>query len=311
MATTMKGDFKPRKIILTVAPTGGMAGKEQSEHLPITPDEIADDVAACTEAGASIVAVHARREDGLATCNPDIYSTINAKIRERGSDIIINNSTGGGISGDMPIWSDTGMYRLDLEERYRGLEAQGVEMATFDAWTMIAQSGGNEYLSHTSASQNDELASRMKDRGIKPEWEVFNHGQILGDTMRLIRSGFDAEPFWINIVTGGDKGFQSAMPYTPTALNQMVDLLPEGHELCVSGIGPSQLPSLAHSLILGGHARVGLEDNLYYSRGVKATNLQLVERAVRIIRELGHEPATPTEAREILGLPADGRGANW
>lgn len=311
MATTMKADIKPRKIILTVAPTGGMAGKEQSEHLPVTPDEIADDVAACTEAGASIVAVHARRPDGLATCNPDIYSEINAKIRERGSDIIINNSTGGGISGDMPEWSDTGMYRLKFEERMKGLEGQGVEMATFDAWTAIANHGGNHYLSYTSASQNDELAHAMKDRGIKPEWEVFNHGHILGDTTRLINEGFDAKPFWINIVTGGDKGFQSAMPYTPTALNQMVDLLPADHELCVSGIGATQLPALAHAIILGGHARVGLEDNLYYSRGVKATNLQLVERAVRIIRELGHDVATPTEAREILGLAADGRGANW
>ncbi|WP_221934796.1 3-keto-5-aminohexanoate cleavage protein [Georgenia yuyongxinii] len=303
MATTRQADIKPRKVIVTVAPTGGMAGKEQNPNLPTQPEEIADDIAACVEAGASVAAIHARRPDGLATCNPDIYGRINELVRER-CDVVINNSTGGGISGDMVKEYDTGELRIDWSERLKGLEAPLVEMATFDCQTIIGLHNGKEYLSKTSPAQCDELAEKMAARGIKPEWEVFNHANIAQDCKRLINAGFDSKPYYINIVIGVDKGFQGAMPYTPASLQQMVEELPEGAELCVSGIGPNQLPVVAHALLLGGHVRVGLEDNLYYKRGELATNVQLVERAVRIVREMGHEPATPAEARQMLGLKA-------
>lgn len=290
-----------RKIIVTIAPTGGMARKDQSPHLPVTPPEIADDVARCWEAGASVVAVHARRTDGLATCAPEVYFEINTLIRER-TDIIINNSTGGGIHGDMPVQLGDELWELDWNQRIRGIEAAGCEMATLDSHTITASFEDEEYLVTTTPKRCRWLAQEMIKRGIKPEWEVFNLGHILSDFTTLTAEGLDAKPYYCNIVLGGHRGFQGALPYTPKILQLLVEHLPEGTIWGVSGIGPTQLPATTHGLLLGGHMRVGLEDNLYYSRGRLATNLELTERAVRVITELGYEVATPAEAREILGL---------
>lgn len=290
-----------RKVILTVAPTGGMATKEQSPHLPVTPQEIADDVARCWEGGASVVAVHARRADGLATCDPEVYSEINGLIRER-TDIVINNSTGGGIHGDLPIQLNDDLWELDWNERVKGIEGVGCEMATLDSHTITATFEGREHLVTTTPKRSRWLAEEMAKRGIKPEWEVFNLGHILSDFRTLVAEGLDAAPYYCNIVLGGHRAFQSGLPYTPKILQMLVEHLPEGTVWGVSGIGPTQLPATTHGLLLGGHVRVGLEDNLYYSHGRLATNLELVERAVRIITELGHELATPAEARDMLGL---------
>jgi 3-keto-5-aminohexanoate cleavage enzyme len=119
----------------------------------------------------------------------------------------------------------------------------------------------------------------------------------------LIARGFDEPPYYINIVLGTNKLMSGATAYTPKNLQRFVEDLPENSLFCVSGIGPAQLTSSVHSLILGGQARVGLEDNVYYSRGRLATNVELVERMVRILHELNLEPATPAEAREMLALP--------
>ena len=111
----------------------------------------------------------------------------------------------------------------------------------------------------------------------------------------------------MNIVLSAHHGFQGALPYTAKILQMMVEALPENCIFNVSAIGPAQLPATTHAIILGGHVRVGLEDNIYYAKGELATNEQLVERTVRIIRELGHEPVTLSEAREMLGLsPVEG-----
>jgi uncharacterized protein (DUF849 family) len=147
------------------------------------------------------------------------------------------------------------------------------------------------------------LAQKLREKGIKPEWEVFNPAHILQDAASLINAGYDTHPFF-NILLNCDRAFQGALPYTPRILQMMVDLLPDDAVFGTSGIGPSQLPLGVNTLLLGGHVRVGLEDNLYYERGVLATNVQLVERIVRIIREMDMEPATAAEAREIIGLPA-------
>jgi uncharacterized protein (DUF849 family) len=289
-----------RKVILTIAPTGGMADKTASAHLPTQPQEIADDVVRCWEAGASIVAVHARRPDDGATCDPEIYGRINELIRSR-SDIIINNSTGGGISGDMVREFAPGRKEIDFGERIKGTLA-GAEMCTFDPHMQCMHRGDLELLLDTSWSRCLELGGVMKDRGIKPEWEVMSLSD-LNWVKELIGLGYDEPPYYINIVLGTNKLMSGATPYTPRNLQRFVEDLPENSLFCVSGIGPSQLPSSVHSLILGGQARVGLEDNLYYSRGRLATNLELVERMARILRELNLEPATPSEAREMLGLP--------
>jgi uncharacterized protein (DUF849 family) len=302
MASTTAAQTKPRKVIITIAPTGGMATKDENPNLPVSPQEISDDVAACVAAGASVAALHARRPgDFEATCNPEVYAEINTLTRNK-CDVVINNSTGGGVFGDMIKQYDTGEWRIDWTERLKGLEAPLVEMATFDAETFVVTGRGRELLCKTSSAECDEMAARMTELGIKPEWEVMSLPNLQQDCRRLTESGFDTQPYWINVVLGLERFFQGAMPYTPRSLHQMVDELPPGTELCVSAIGANQLPAVAHAVLLGGHVRVGLEDNLYYSRGKQATNVQLVERAVRIVRELGCEPATPSEARGTLGL---------
>jgi uncharacterized protein (DUF849 family) len=290
-----------RKVIVTIAPTGGMASKKQSPHIPTQPQEIADDVYRCYNAGASIVAVHARRPDDEATCNPAIYGRINELIRAK-CDIIINNSTGGGINGDMIRKNPDGFWELLWEERLKGIEA-GAEMCTLDPTTIVCSFEGREILMNTSPARCRELATKMKAKGIKPEWEVFSPTHLLQDVMTLLKAGFDEPPYFINFVLGADRGFQGAMPYSPKILQSMVDLMPENAIFNVSAIGISQLNAALQSLLLGGHVRVGLEDNLYFAKGELGTNMQLTERIVRIIRDLGMEPATPAEARALIGLP--------
>jgi uncharacterized protein (DUF849 family) len=287
--------------MITVAPTGGMASKSQNPNLPTQPAEIAESVYKSYQAGACIAALHARRPDDEATCNADIYRDINSRIRAR-CDIVVNNSTGGGSNGDMLLARPDGLYENNFEERLKGCEA-GAEMATFDGMTFVDVHGDREILVVTPPSRCETLIRRMTERGIKPEWEVFAPNHILQDVTRLIRKGYDKPPYYINIVLGADKGFQGAMPYSHEVLNAMVAALPPQSIFCVSAIGPAQLPATTQAMLLGGHVRVGLEDNNYYRRGELATNEQLVARTVRIATELGLGIASPAEAREILGLP--------
>ncbi|MBO9648422.1 MAG: 3-keto-5-aminohexanoate cleavage protein [Variovorax sp.] len=294
-----------RKVIVTIAPTGGMAHKSQNPHLPTQPAEIAEDVIRCWKAGASVAAIHARRPDDGATCDAAVYREINTRIRDAGCDIVINNSTGGGVHGDMVKPLQGNRWEIAWEERIKGMDA-GAEMCTLDATTFNLSFEGREILMDTPLSKGRELAAGMKARGIKPEWEVFSPTHILQDTTTLINEGLDEEPYFINLVMNVHRNFQNAMPFSPRHLQMMVDTLPKGAIFCVSGIGPSQLEANISALLLGGHARVGLEDNLYYRHGELATNLQLTERIVRIIREMDMEPATPAEARDMMGLPRIG-----
>jgi len=289
------------KVMLTIAPTGGMSMKTANPALPTQPQEIADQVHDCYKAGASIVAVHARRPDDQATCNADIYRDINDRIRAK-CDIIINNSTGGGNSGDMLIERPDGLWESNFEERLKGCDG-GAEMATFDGVTVVdTVNPEKEVVVITPPSRCETLIKRMVDKGIKPEWEVFGPDHILQDVTRLIQKGYDKPPYYINMVLGGEKGFQGAMPYSHDVLAFMVKCLPPQSIWCISGIGPAQLPATTQALLLGGHVRVGLEDNHYYARGQKATNLMLVERQVRIMTELGFEPMSAGESRDLLGL---------
>jgi uncharacterized protein (DUF849 family) len=288
------------KVIVTVAPTGGMASKAQNPCLPTQPDEIAEDVLRCAKAGAAIVALHARRADDLATCDPVVYGRINQLIRGQ-SDIIINNSTGGGVTGDMIREMPNGLWEIIYEERLKGIEADP-EMATLDAETTVANFGGREIIVATTPRRCEDMAKLFMEKGIKPEWEVFSPEHIIQDVSRLIAKGYDKPPYFINMVLGADRAFQGAMPYTSETLDFMVRHLPPQSVFCVSAIGPAQLPATTQALLMGGHVRVGLEDNNYYRSGQLATNLELVERTMRIMSELQLEPASPAEARELLGL---------
>ncbi|PFH09044.1 uncharacterized protein (DUF849 family) [Collimonas sp. PA-H2] len=291
-----------QKIIVLVAPTGGMAFKSQNPRLPTQPEEIARDVYDCYNAGASVAAIHARLPNDEATCNAGIYRDINARIRSK-CNIVINNSTGGGIHGDMIKPLEDGLFDTAWSERIKGMDA-GAEMCTLDACTMNATFNAAEVLLNTPPSRCRQLAATMKERGIKPEWEVFNPAHIIQDVAHLIEQGFDQPPYIINMVLNAHRGFQNAMPYTPKTLQYMVDMLPQESMFCVSGIGPAQLPAGINALLLGGAMiRVGLEDNLYYRHGQLATNVELVERAVRLLREMDYDVATPAEARQLMGLP--------
>jgi 3-keto-5-aminohexanoate cleavage enzyme len=291
--------MNPRRVIVVVAPTGGMARKADNPNLPTQPEEIADTVYRCWQHGAS-VALHARNAQDLATCDPAVYRRINTLIRSR-CDIVINNSTGGGTNGDMIRPIAGGYDEIAFEERVKGAEA-GAEMCTLDAQTIICSFEGREILMNTSPTRSEQLARLFAERGIKPEWGVYSLDHMLQDMTRLIEAGYDKPPYVVNMVLGAHRGFQGALPYTPKILQTMVDFLPRGAVFFVSAIGPAQLPATTQAILLGGHIRVGLEDNFYYSHGKLATNEELVGRAVRIIRELGHEPATAAEAREIMGL---------
>jgi 3-keto-5-aminohexanoate cleavage enzyme len=290
-----------RKVILTIAPTGGMAHKSQNPRLPTQPLEIAEDVMRCFNSGASVAALHARRADDGATCDPGVYRMINRLIRDR-CDIIINNSTGGGVHGDMVRQGPNGVWEIMWEERIKGMDA-GAEMCTLDATTINCTFDGREILMNTPLSRGRALAEGMTQRGIKPEWEVFSPTHLLQDVTTLLGEGLDDETPFINLVMNVHRNFQNAMPYSPRYLQMMVDMLPKGSLFCVSGIGSSQLDANINALLLGGHARVGLEDNLYLRHGELATNVELTDRIVRIMRDMDIEPATPAEAREMLGLP--------
>jgi uncharacterized protein (DUF849 family) len=295
--------MEPRKVIVTVAPTGGILTKAENPNIPTQPEEIADVVAECCELGAAIAAIHARRPDDQPTCNPDVYKMINEAVRRR-CDIIVNNSTGGGFGGDMMREYAPGRWETSFDERIKGTQA-GAEMCTLDAQTQfVFGKSETDVLFDTSPQKCERLARAMREEGIKPEWEVMAPDHILQEVSRLIKGGYDRPPHYVNLVFGLDRVFQGALPYTPRFLQLMIDLLPAGSIFCVSAMGAAQLPATTMSVLLGGHIRVGLEDNSYYSYGRRATNQDLVGRAVRIVGELGCEPATPAEAREMLGLKA-------
>ncbi|NIH79099.1 BKACE family enzyme [Amycolatopsis viridis] len=284
---------------MTVAPTGGFLTKRDTPHVPTQPEEIAEDVYRCYNAGASVAALHARRPDDEATCDPEIYRHINRLVRER-CDIVVNNSTGGGLNGDLVV---RGAQRWESSAGQRALGAlAGAEMCSFNAMTVLATVDGREVLMSTSPAEAVELATTMRDSGVKPEWEVFSPTHLVQDVTTLIEAGYDEAPHAVNFCFGLDRVFQGAMPYSPRTLQYLVDLLPAGSIFTVSGHGAAQLPATTHALLLGGHIRVGLEDNIRDTDGELRDNVHFVEKAVRLIRELGLEPATPAEARQLLGL---------
>jgi len=288
-------------LIICVACNGGIQGKEYSESIPESADEIADSVADAYVAGATMVHVHARDPDNLPAParSVPVWQTVNRKIRERCPDIIINNTTGGS-------------FDMTMEERLACLDAKP-EMASLNLVPDMSRFKLKERkapLPHPrhaidyddcvpfSYKQISWYAAEMKKRGIKPELETYHPGcvWVIRD---LIEQGLITPPYWIQTVMG----YQTSS--FPTVQN-VIDLLrelPDGAVWLCSGIGQFQLPMTTLATLIGGHVRVGLEDNIYYRRGEKAkSNAQLVERAVRIAHELNRQVATPAQAREMLGM---------
>jgi len=295
----LRGGFDP--VVITCAIDGGIQGKEANPAIPETPKELARQAREAYDAGASMVHVHGRDPDKLwETClNPEVLLEVNGLIRQECPDLIINNTTGGGPTSTM-------------EDRFRCLEARP-EMASLNMGPDMSKFQLKERpapLSHPHESLSfdiclpftygiiEQLASKMNEMGVKPEMEMY-HGGNYWVSEDLIGLGLVKPPYVFQFVMG----YQTSVWPTPQNLIDLVRDLPSGSIFFVAGIGLYQLPLTTLGIILGGHVRVGLEDNVYYSRGRKFSgNGETVERAVRIARELNREVATPAQARQILGL---------
>ena len=272
-------------VIITVAPTGGVHGKESHPDLPERPDEIAETAAACEEAGASVVHLHARRENGERSFDRERFQELTTAVRDATDGMIVQHSTGG---TGAPLAARREPLRTDPPP----------EMASLDMGPL------NRYAHLTSENTRagvDALAEEMADRRIVPEIEAFNPGH-LNEVDRLLATGPDLPGrTYVNCILGGGT---LTIP-SPRNLQNMVDNLPDGATFTVLATGPHQLPLTTMAIVLGGHVRVGFEDNLYYRAGERAvSNAQLVARARRIAEELNRPVATPAEARELLELPS-------
>jgi 3-keto-5-aminohexanoate cleavage enzyme len=276
------------KVVITVAMTGAwpLVTKALNPNVPEQPSEMADSAYACLQEGAAICHIHARDKEGKSTGAKEVFQEIHDRIRSK-CNIIIQDSTGGGPN-------------LSLEQRIECLHA-GPEMASLNMGSLMRISGQYKGISWTNMPEDIETyVTRMREVGAKPEMEVYSHG-MLRDVQTIIKKGLVEKPYYINFVLG--MTYQGAVEATPKILNSLIEFLPEEAIFNVTAVGAAQLPLTTMAMMLGGCLRVGMEDNLYYRKGELAkSNAQLVARAVRIARELNKEPATPDEARKILGL---------
>jgi 3-keto-5-aminohexanoate cleavage enzyme len=277
-------DYFEKKVILSVATTGGLHGKEANPNLPTQPEEVARDVAACEEAGASIVHLHARDEDGEDTKDLARFQALRDAIDEHCDDIIVNFTTGGG-----------GIY--PREERIAPvLETDPrPEVATIDVGPM---NFGQTRTAINPREMSEEYARRMREAGVKPEIEVFNQGHV-PEFEHLIEEGLLDTPYWATVILG----MQTGTPPHPRNLVNFVDNLPPDTEWQALAVGRYQLPLTTMAMLMGGHVRVGMEDNVYYRKGELAeSNAQLVRRSARIADELDRPIASAEDARTMLGL---------
>ncbi len=266
-------------LIITCAPVGAEVMPEQTPYLPITPQALGETAAAIRAAGASIIHVHCRNDDGTNTHAVERFAQAQAAIRTK-SDLIVQFSTGGAIG-------------MNAQERAGVLELRP-EMASLTCGTVNFGDG----IFENPFPLMRALAQRMNELGVRPELEIFDKGH-LANARRLAREGVLSLPQHVDFVLG----VPGALEATVQNLCDLVDDLPTGCTWSVAGIGRGQLPMAVAAIAMGGHVRVGLEDNIYFSKGRLARNEELVERVARIAREAGRDVASPNEARSMLGIP--------
>ncbi len=270
------------KLIITAAITGSRTPKEKSPYIPITPEEIADSAIEAVKSGASVVHIHVRDLDTkLGTQDSELYKKVLDKLYSEVNPVV--SLTTSGIPG----------RNLGYEDRFIPLQFK-TELASFDAGSINVNDG--VFLNPPDFLE--QLALKMKEAGVKPELEVFDTGMI--EYCKILADrGLLEYPLHFQFVLGV-KGGAAA---TPKTLLHMTELLPQDSTWSVIGIGKGELPMVMMGILLGGHVRVGLEDNIYFSKGRLAkSNAELVSRVVRIANEYGREIATPDEAREILKI---------
>ena len=274
------------RIIVNLCPTGMVPRRAKVPAVPITPEEIAKDVRRCYDAGASMVHLHARLDDEEPTWRPEVFTAIcDAVVRDVPEIVVVVTTSGRN-------WSE-------LEKRSASLTVDGrskPEMASLTLGSMNFASGP----SVNSPDTIQNLAAAMYERDIVPELEVFDVG-MMNYARSLADKGILKPPFYVNVLLGS-RGTADVSAANAAA---MLSALPDGATWAFAGIGRSQVAANTLGTALGGHVRVGLEDNPYYDwndRASETTNARLVERAVRVAEELGRTPATPDEARDVIGL---------
>lgn len=287
-----------KKPIITCAVTGAGDTTKKSSHVPVTPKEIAESSIEAAKAGAAIVHIHVRDpKTGGISHDPTLFQEVVERIRESEIDVIINLTAGGG--GDwLPSEEDptVGGPRSDIQtpaERHEPIGLLLPEICTLDCGSL--NFGDEIYISPTSWLR--EQAALIQKSGVKPELECFDTGQ-LRFAKQLIDDGLiDGNPlfqFCLGIPWGAEADAETMI--------YMRDKLPANAQWSAFGIGRHQMPIAIQSMLLGGHIRVGLEDNLYLDKGVLGTNAQLVDKVVGTMAGLGATPMTPKEARTFLGL---------
>lgn len=288
-----------RPTILTCAVTGNLVKPSQTPYLPVTPEQIADSAIAAAKAGAAIAHIHVRHpETGEPSMELAYYREVMERIEASGTDVIVNLTTGPGgryvPSDEDPAVAGPGTSIKRPEIRVEHIEALKPEIATLDLNTMWS---GSAVVINTPRNVRI-MAERIRAAGSKPELEVFDTGDI-HLARDLLEEGVLDAPALFQIVTGVKYGAAS----TPQTMAYMQSLLPQDAQWAAFGIGRMEFPMLAQAWLLGGHVRVGMEDNIYLEKGRLAeSNSELVEKGVRIVRELGGQIARPEEARAILGL---------
>jgi len=284
--------------ILTCALTGG-APIQNNPAVPVTPKDIAQQAIDAGKAGAAIAHIHVRDpKTSRSSMELDLYREVVERIRDSGSDIVINLTTGTGaqfVPGkDDPKVAGPGTEYETPEVRARHIKALKPDVCSLDFCTMWFRT--RAFIN--SPAHITEIANTARAAGVIPEFEIFDSGDI-NLAKAMVAEGAISAPFFWQLVMGVNYGSAA----TPETMIYLRDLLPEGSIWAAFGIGPHAYPMLAQALLLGGHVRIGLEDNYYLEKGVKAPhNAALVEKAVSIMRSLGHEPATSAEARDILGI---------
>ena len=293
----MKPDLSnPGKVVITVATTGGLHGRESNPALPEQPKDIIQNFHDCYNAGATVAHMHVRDKRGVTTAAIEVYGEVIEGVMSRCPGMITQVGNGIGVRYENP--GEEGIP-FTLEERMNLLNIRPApDQLTLNLGTFHFEHKNTEFLFYNSKRWNAEFVAGCNQRGIRNELEVYDLSHIQ-NAIDLMDRGALKPPLHFSFVLG----IKGAIPATPANLLAMLDAIPEGSSWQVVSIGKYQLPLSTMTLALGGNIRVGMEDNVYFSHGVLAvSNAQLVERAVRIVKELGREVATAEEARELMHL---------
>jgi uncharacterized protein (DUF849 family) len=296
-----------RKVILTCAVSGNAPLNPKYPYTyPVTPAQICDAVAEAAAAGATVAHIHVRDpKTGEGSRDVRLFRETVDRIRQRGTDIVINLTAGMGALF-LPDPADEGRAlpgsdMIGAEERVAHLRDCLPEIASLDVTTGNQVEGSLEYVYLNTTRTLRAMARLFRDLGVKPELEAFQAGDVLFANQLVTEGLVDGPPLYQLVL-----GVKWATPADTRSMIYLKDLLPAGAVWAGFGIGRQQMPMAAQAVLLGGNVRVGLEDNLYLDRGRFATNGQLVERAVRIIEDIGESVATPAEARSLLRLKNTG-----